>query len=175
VFSTTPLDEPTLRRYYDRDPLVWAIPTRLHVVRMVLPDRAEASRMAVRLRDQAQADTLIVRGLRQGVHYAAEISAATDSMLFKAAMRSGTGTVLGPDSVAGGWQVVRVHAVLPGQARTFEEVKDLVLRAWSDEEGDRRMKALLASLRKPAKIVVNRPPLEKLAAAAPKPVIGKAP
>jgi hypothetical protein len=175
VFNTIPLDEPTLRRYYDRNPSVWAIPTRLHVVRMVMPDRAEASRMAVRLRDQAQADTLVARGLRQGADYTAEISAASDSMLFKAAMKSGTGTVLGPDSVVGGWQVVRVHAALPAQSRSFEEVKDLVLRAWSDEEGDRRMKALLASLRKPAKIVVNRPPLDKLAAAAPKPVIGKAP
>jgi len=98
----------------------------------------------------------------------AEISAASDSVLFRAAMKSGTGTVLGPDSVSGGWQVVRVNAVLPGQSRSFEEVRDLVLRAWSDEEGERRMQELLAGLRKRAKIVVNRPPLEKLATSGPK-------
>lgn len=177
VFASIPLDEPTLRRYYDRNPAAWAIPTRLRVVRMVMPDRPEGSRVAVMLRDQAEADTLVARGMRRHSDFTAEITAASDSALFKAAMKSGTGTVLGPDSVAGGWQVVRVNAVLPAQSRTFEEVKDLVLRAWSDEEGERRMQELLAGLRKRAKIVVNRPPLDKLVAAAPKPKppTGKAP
>jgi hypothetical protein len=165
VYRAIPTDEATLRRYYDRDPGAWTIPTRLRVVRMVLPERGEAARMAVRLRDAAEADTLVARGARQRVDYTAEISAATDSALFAAAARSGTGTVLGPDSVSAGWQVVRVNAVMPARGRSFDEVKDLVLRAWSDEEGERRMRALLAGLRKRAKVIVNEPALSRLVSA----------
>jgi parvulin-like peptidyl-prolyl cis-trans isomerase-like protein len=165
VYGAIPTDEATLRRYYQRDPKAWTIPARLSVVRMILPERGEAARMAVRLRDQAEADTLVARGLRQRVNYVTEIAAASDSALFAAAMRSGTGTVLGPDSVRTGWQVVRVNALLPAQGRTFDEVKDLALRAWSDEEGERRMKALLATLRRRAKVVVNETALARTVSA----------
>jgi hypothetical protein len=162
VYARIPTDSLTLRRYYDRDPEVWIVPTRIRIVRLLLPDRGEAARMAVRLRDQAEAETLVVRGLRQRVDYSAEITARSDSALFAAALRSGTGTVLGPDSVSGDWQVVRVDAVLPARGRAFEEVHELVLRAWSDEEGERRLKALLATLRKRTRIVVNEPALARM-------------
>ena len=162
VYGKVPTDEATLRRYYDRDPKVWAVPTRLRIVRMVLPDRAEASAMAVRLRNQAEADTIVERGMRQKVNYMSEISAASDSALFAAALASGTGTVLGPDSLAGGWQVVRVSAVLPAYGRSFEEVRELVLRAWSEQESERRMRELLADVRKRTKVVVNENGLERM-------------
>jgi parvulin-like peptidyl-prolyl cis-trans isomerase-like protein len=162
VYRAIPADDATLRRYYDRDPGLWTIPTRLQVVRLLLPDRGEATRMAVRLRDPAEADTLVARGLRQRVNYGAEITAGSDSVLFAAAMRSGTGTVLGPDSLSSGWQVVRVNAVLPAQGRSFDEVKDLVLRAWSDQEGERRMQALLTAMRRRASVVVNETALARL-------------
>jgi hypothetical protein len=165
VYGAIPTDEATLRRYFDRDPGVWTIPARLRVVRLLLAERGEAARMAVRLRDPAEADSLVARGLRQRVDYGAEITAASDSALFAAAMRSGTGTVLGPDSLASGWQVVRVNAVLPAQGRSFEEVRELVLRAWSDEEGERRMQALLADLRRRARILVNEPGLARVVSA----------
>jgi parvulin-like peptidyl-prolyl cis-trans isomerase-like protein len=162
VYSQIPTDSLTLRRFYDQDVSVWAIPTRLKVVRLLLPERGEASRMAVQLRDRASAETLVVRGQRQHVDYTAEISAGSDSALFAAAMKSGTGTVMGPDSVAGGWQVVRVDAVFPTQGRSFDEVRDAVLRSWSDQEGERRMQALLATLRKRTRVVVNGPALMRL-------------
>ena len=176
VFTTIPTDDATLRRYYDKDPATWAIPTRLRVVRFMMPERNAASRMAVRLRDPAEADSLVARGLRQRVNYTAEITAQTDSAVFHRGMKSGTGTVLGPDSVRGGWEVTRIQAVMPGQGRPFEEVKDLVAKAWGDEEGERRMTALLATLRKRSKIVVNRAAVERVGREAP-PVqtIGKAP
>ncbi|MEK7331610.1 MAG: peptidylprolyl isomerase, partial [Candidatus Eisenbacteria bacterium] len=126
VYARIPTDSLTLRRYYDRDPEVWIVPTRLGIVRLLLPERGEAARMAVRLRDAAEAETLVVRGLRQRVDYRAEITARSDSALFAHALRSGTGTVLGPESVSGGWQVVRVNAVLPPRGRAFEEVRELV-------------------------------------------------
>jgi hypothetical protein len=121
--------------------------------------------MAVRLGDPAEAETLVVRGLRQRVNYGAEISAASDSTLFAAGMRSGTGTVLGPDSVGGGWQVARINAVIPAERRSYEQAFDLVLRRWSDEEGERRMLALLASIRRRARVVVNQAALTKLVGA----------
>jgi hypothetical protein len=162
VYATIPVDEATLRRYYDRDPGVWAIPTRLEVMSMVNRNRSEASRMAVRLRDRAEADTIAARGLRQGVDYTTEITARSDSALFASAMKSGTGTVLGPDSVATGWQVVRVNAVIPAQPRSFDQVRDLVLRAWTEDEGERRMQALLASLRKRTSVAVNQAGLDRM-------------
>lgn len=162
VYAKIPTDEATLRRYYDRDPGVWTIPIRLQLVQLVLPGRAEAAAMAVRLRDPAEAESLVVRGGRQGVNYMAEITARNDSVLFAAGMRSGTGTVLGPDSVAGGWRVSRVHAVIPARAQSFTEVRELVNRAWAEEEGERRMQELLASLRRRGKVVVNQAGLAKV-------------
>ena len=176
VFTTIPTDDATLKREYDRNPAAWAIPTRLSVVRFMMPEKNAASRMAVRLRDPAEADSLVARGQRQHVHDTAEISAQTDSAIFARGMKSGTGTVLGPDSVSGGFEVTRIQAVLPGESRSFEEVKDLLLKSWSDEEGERRMTALLATLRKRSKIVVNKAAVDRAGREAPPPrVIGKAP
>lgn len=170
VFATIPTDDATLRRYYDKDPSVWAIPTRLRVVRFMIPEKGAAARMAVRLRDPAEADSLVARGQRQHVDYSAEITAQSESVLFRRGMKSGIGTVLGPDSVRGGWEVTRIQAVLPGQGRPLEEVKELVLKAWSDEEGERRMTALLATLRKRSKIVVNKAAVDRVGREAPPPV-----
>lgn len=162
VYSKVPSDEATLKRFYDQAPAVWDVPARLNVVRMVLPDRSEATTMALTLRNAAEAESLVARGARQRVDYATEINARTDSALFARAMKSGTGTVLGPDSVSGGWQVVRVNAVLPSYSRPFTEVKELVARAWSDQESERRMVALLAGMRKRTKVVVNERGLQQL-------------
>jgi len=173
VYTGMPTDSLTLRRYYDRDPAVWGIPTRLQITRLVLPSRQEAMRMAVQLRDPAAAETLVARALRSGVDYNAEISALGDSVLFRQAMRSGTGTVLGPDTVSTGWQVVRVNAVRPPQGRSFSEVRDLVERAWGDEEGERRLQALLDTLRKHSRVVVNEPALARLTKAVTPAASGK--
>ena len=162
VYARIPIDLATLRRFYQRDPDTWNVPARIRVVRLLLPERREATRMAVRLRDAAEADTLVRRGLRQGVDYGAEITASEDSALFADALRSGTGTVLGPDSVAGGWRVARVEALLPSRRQAFEDVREEVLRAWSQEEGGRRVRELLAAVRKRTRVVVNEPGLARL-------------
>ena len=162
VYAKIPTDDATVRRYYDRDPDAWTIPTRLQIVQLVLPERSEAAKMAVRLRDAAEAESLVVRGGRQGVNYMAEITARSDSALFKAGMKSGTGTVLGPDSVSGGWQVSRIQTVIPARGQRFEDVKELVTRAWAEEEGERRMQELLVSLRRRGKVVVNQAALAKM-------------
>lgn len=162
VYAKIPTDDATLRRYYDRDPDVWTIPTRLQIVQLVLPERSEAAKMAVRLRDAAEAESLVARGGRQGVNYMAEITSRNDSALFVAGMKSGTGTVLGPDSVGGGWQVSRIQTVIPARRQRFEDVKELVNRAWAEEEGERRMQELLVSLRRRGKVVVNQTAVAKV-------------
>jgi parvulin-like peptidyl-prolyl cis-trans isomerase-like protein len=162
VYAKLPTDDATLRRYYDRDPNAWSIPTRLQIVQLILPGRSEAAKMAVRLRDAAEAESLVARGGRQGVNYMAEITARNDSALFAAGMKSGTGTVLGPDSVSGGWQVSRVQTVIPARGQRFEDVKELLNRAWAEEEGERRMQELLVSLRRRGKVVVNQAALAKV-------------
>ncbi len=165
VYGAMPMDDATLRRVYDRDPGAWAVPARIQVVRLLLPTRSEGARMVVRLRDAAEADSLVARGLRERVDYLAEITAEHDSALFAAATRSGTGTVLGPDSVAGGWQVARVNAMIPARVRSFDEARDLVKRAWTDEEGERRMRELLTTLRRRTRVVVHERALAALVSA----------
>jgi hypothetical protein len=163
VYGNLPTDSATVRRYYDRDPTVWAIPTRIAITKLVLPTREEAMRMAVTLRSAVEAETLVARARRSGVDYNTEVSMLTDSVLFRQAMHSGTDTVLGPDSLSGeGWQVVRVNAVLPVQGRSFDEVRQLVARAWADVESERRMQALLVTLRKHTRVVINEPAMVRL-------------
>ena len=162
VYAGIPVDSLTLLRYYRRDPEAWSVPARLRVVSLLLASRGEAMRMAVQLRDPAAAESLVALGLRQGVDYRAEIAARGDSALFAAGLRAGTGAVLGPDSVGGGWQVVQVGALLPARPRAFEEAREEVASAWSGVEGSRRLAALLARLRKHARVTVNRPALDRL-------------
>ena len=162
VFAHIPNDSVTLRREYDRDPSAWTLPARFRVVMLVLPGKPEATRMALTLRDAAQADSLVARGLRQGVDYRAQITAADDSALFSAARRSGTDAVLGPDSTAGGWQVARVGAFSAPRPRGFDEVEAEVAQRWTDAEGERRLVILMASLRRKTRIVVNERGLERL-------------
>ncbi|MBI1796084.1 MAG: peptidyl-prolyl cis-trans isomerase [Candidatus Eisenbacteria bacterium] len=162
VYETIPQDSLTLRRRFDQDPTEWAIPERIRLLRLVLPDRIEAVRMAVKIRDRAEAETLLTRGIRQRVNYGIEISAATDSALFRRAKKAGVGEVLGPDAVRDGYEILRVNEILPQQARTFDEAVEFVRRAWAEDEGERRMQALLAKLRKATVVTVNDAALARL-------------
>jgi hypothetical protein len=164
VYEQIPQDSTTLRRRYDQDPSEWAVPERVRVLRLVLADRIEAVRMAERLRDKAQADTLLARGARQRVNYGLEISAQTDSALFARAKKAGVGTVLGPDAVRDGYEIIRVNEILPMQVRPFDEAAEFVRRAWVEEESERRVQALLAKLRREANVTVNEAAIDRLVA-----------
>jgi len=155
VYEPIAQDSATLRRRYDQDPVEWSVPERVRVLRLVLGDRVEAARMAVRLRDQAMADSLLARGARQHANYGLEISARTDSVLFARASRAGVGQVLGPDAVRDGYEIVRVNEILPLQMRSFDEAIEFVRKAWVDEDSERRMQALLAKLRAETRIAVH--------------------
>jgi nuclear transport factor 2 (NTF2) superfamily protein len=54
-------------------------------------------------------------------------------------------------------------AVLPGRARSFEEVRDLVARRWYGEEGERLMQELIARERSRVRVRMNEAALADLA------------
>ena len=162
VYQKLPMDSVTLRRFYDRDPAQYAIPTRLRVLRLVLETRADAERMALRLRDAVEAESLVAKSHRQRLGYAREISAESDSLMFRRGMAAGTGAVLGPDSLADGWSATRVLEVLPPRPRSFEAARALVENHWYGLEGERRMVELLARLRRGARVVIRERALARL-------------
>jgi hypothetical protein len=135
----------------------------VRLVRVVLQNRAEASAMALRLANAAEAQSLAAGARRAGVEWSVDLSAAEDSLLFARALHAGPGAVLGPDETAGGWAVARVISVLPGRGRSFAETRDLVAHRWYGEEGERLMLALAARARAACgATVINEAALEAL-------------
>ena len=164
VYATLVADSLTLLREYRRDPGVYTIPARVRCLKLALPTRADAGRMALRLRDRAEAESLMALAARQRLGYVVEVSAFTDSLLFARATRAGPDDVVGPDSVGGDWVVARVIALLPPQPRSFAEARTLVEHQWYGDEGERRMAALVERLRRGARVVENEAALARLTA-----------
>jgi hypothetical protein len=162
VYDRMPTDSLTLLRFYRTHEADWALPTRVRCLALVLEDRAEAEAMAVRLRDAAAAESLAVRARRAGSRWLQDVRADEDSARFARALRAGTGTVLGPDATAAGWEVIRVMAVLPGRMAPFEECRNQVLERWYAEDGERRMQALLERARAAARVEVREAALARL-------------
>jgi hypothetical protein len=163
VYRKIPLDSLSLTRYYMENERAWDLPPRVRLLRLVLPDRAQAETMLERLRDAAQVETLVAQAQRAGVSYHAEYSASTDSALFVRGMTLGQGRVMGPDSTERGWAVSRVVAVLAGQPRPFSEVRELVRHEVYGREGERLMQALLGRVRERARVELNPRALGRLA------------
>jgi hypothetical protein len=155
VYATLNADSLTLQRYFAAHRAEYVLPQRVRVIQLVLPTRADATRLALQLRDAAQAESLAVRGERRGARYRTEVAEETDAALFHRAVAAGFGTVLGPDSTSAGWSVSRVGEVLPARPREFHEVRDLVEHAWYGDEGEARMQALIARVRRGARVAVN--------------------
>jgi hypothetical protein len=155
VYDHIATDSVTLHRYYVANKSFWDLPLRVALTRLTLPDLQAARKMAVTLSDGVSAESLVSLAARSGVRYNAEITAESDSVLFDRAMRARPGSVLGPDQVQGGWEVVRVLAVEPPRARTFAECRILVGQRWYGEEGERRMLELLTRCRKQVRVVEN--------------------
>jgi len=148
--TTTPL-----RAFYSAHETDFGLPTRVVLTRLVLPDRAGANAMAVKLADAAETESLVVKAARRGLRYRGEIGEATDSVLFRRAMSGGPGAVLGPDSTASGWSVSRVGEIRPARPRSFEEARSLVGQRWYGEEGERLMVDLLDGSKRSTRVVVN--------------------
>jgi len=133
----------------------------------VLADRAAAVRMHLLLTNAADAESLAELGARRGAQYRGVVSAESDSALLARALAVGSGVVLGPDSVAGGWAVARVTEIVPGRRRSFSEARQLVHHAWYGEEGERLMQALLDRVRRQARVTINERALGTMRGAPP--------
>jgi hypothetical protein len=164
VYEKLVADSLTLQHYYDRHIQDFRLPTRVRALRLDLPHRAEATKMALQIRDPVEAESLIARGRRRGVVYVSDLTSVVDSTLFDRALAAGTGTVLGPDSTAAGWTVMRIMAVLPAGPRPFHEAQALVHHAWYGEEGERRLVESIARLRRGTRVSVNQHALDRLVA-----------
>lgn len=163
VYEKILTDSLTLLAHYRSQPEVWRLPRRLLVARFLLPDRPSATQMALRLRQPGEAETLIAQGSRKKIQYSEEISAETDSLLFAVGLRGGVGAVVGPDSVAKGWEVARVMEIREPRQRGFDEVRTLVHHDWYGRSGEEQMRSLLDRLRKQVRVVVNENALQRIA------------
>jgi hypothetical protein len=162
VYAKIVADSLTLLRFYRCTGHDWVLPTRVRLLRLVLPSAAAAEAMALRLASAAEADSLAAGARRLGLEWSLDLSAGEDSSLFARALRAGTGSVLGPDPAPDGWAVARVVAVLPGRERSFAEVRERVARRWRDEEAVRLLRALTVRARAGLHITVNERALEAL-------------
>ena len=155
VYAGLKDDSLTLRRHYREHLADWDLPARATVIRLTLGERAAADEMMRNFTVPGAAESLAVRAGRQGLSYGALVTAETDSALLERVQRAGVGAVLGPDSLADGWRVVKVLSVEPARHRTYDEARVYVQKDWYDREGERRMRALLDDLRRRRRIVVN--------------------
>ena len=155
VYGSLAADSVTLLRFYQRDPGEYTIPARVRCLRLVLPTRADAGRMALRLRDRAQAESLAAQAQRQRLSYTVDVTATSNSTLFARALRAGADAVIGPDSLSGDWRVVRVMAFLPPEPRSFDQARKLVEHQWYSVEGERRMVDLIERMRRSSHVVLN--------------------
>jgi len=163
VYEKIAMDSLTLLRYYRADSSHWSLPRRVSFTRMVLSDRASAENLKAQLSNPARAESLVAIGARAGVSYDLEVSADTDSALFARGLKAGRNAVLGPDSVAGGWQVARVLGINPPRSRSFPESRVLVEHKWYGVEGERLMQELMKRCRAATHVEINQGAVARLA------------
>lgn len=166
VYETLPQDSVTLLRHYESKPGYWKAPGYARVFQLVLDSREGAEQMMSRIRAAADVETLMVRwnkrdDPRRASSFIRTVNAQHDSVTYALAMRLGAGALVGPDSLNGsegrGWRILRVMEAQGDRDRTYREAHALVHKDWTEREGERRMRALLGSLRKGARI--ERPPV----------------
>jgi len=168
-------DSLTLLAYYRAHREMWRVPLRLRYARLVLPDAESANRMVTQFHDPGEADSLLAQAHRKGSNWENEVSEGSDPVLFRKLMASGVGSVIGPEPVENGqgWAVTRVVAVLPARDRGFDEARQLVEHAYAQDEGERRMRALLVRLRQRGDVRINDRALARLVAEPPPGLVGE--
>lgn len=167
VYRKIARDSVAVLRFYQRHRDAWELPLRVRVIRLVLPDRATAERMATRLSDPAAAESLAAQARRRGVDYVTEWSPGSDSVHFAAAMRAGAGRVLGPVPEGGDWLVARVSEILPGRVLRFDEIRHRVEAQWMEAEAERLTRALCDRLGRGTRVIVNERALAAMLAHPP--------
>ncbi|MEO5989613.1 MAG: peptidylprolyl isomerase [Candidatus Eisenbacteria bacterium] len=161
VYGKLPADSLTLRRYFRAHIGQWDIPATARVLMLVFGERREADTWRVRLANPAEAESLVARDARSGGRLVGLVTAESDSAWFAELARRGAGVVVGPDSTAAGWRVARIQSLKLRRARTFDEARPLVQKAWLEQEGERRMRQYLDRLRRGARVQVNESALSR--------------
>ena len=160
VYAKLPSDSVTLTQYFRAHERQWRIPASVRILLMVLAERAQAEHWRIRLANPVEAESLVVRNARAGGQLVGMVTAESDSVYFHELVRRGAGEVVGPDSTSNGWRVARILSHSPARARTFQEARSLVQKAWLDEEGERRTRSYLDRLRRGSRIRVNEQALD---------------
>jgi hypothetical protein len=155
VYATIRPDSAAMMEWYRKHPGDYRLKDRARIARWTLPDRASAGRLAALMLDPVRAESLIARGRRNGADFVQEITAASDSSMFREATRVGAGTVIGPDTLDGAWRVARVMALVDGRPQTFAEAKPQIAKDMIDAIGEERMRALVTRVRKETPVRVN--------------------
>lgn len=155
VYAKIAMDTVTLRKHYDKHPTWFRSKATTDIVRMTFETQAEAAKWADQLQDATHAESLATKSARAGVPYATTLYEEADSALFKRVRKGGVGAVLGPDSTAQGWRVMRIMKLTLDHRLTFEEGYDQVKQDWYEREGERIMRNVLDEMRKHTIIFVN--------------------
>jgi hypothetical protein len=155
VWNKIPRDSVTLRRYFDRNRSEWIVPAHVSTLRLQSASQAEADSFVSLLRNRVRADSLVAQAKRANLDVFWRLAASEDSVLHARLAAAGRGAVVGPFLHDNLLTVVRVLEVLPPRDRDFDEVRKLVEKAWTDREGERRMRELLAGLRKETRIWIR--------------------
>ena len=162
VIARIPTDSLTLLAYYRAHKASFDRPARAVLLLLALDSLSAADSLAHRLTVPGQAETLSVRALRSGVNYVHEITPAADSALYAQALRTGAGHVAGPERVESSWRVYKVLSLDARAGQPFSLVRPAVERSWYDSESERRIRALLDSLKQRARIQRNESALRAI-------------
>ncbi len=155
VLSTIPTDSLTLQRYHAAHARQFERPARAIMVLLMLGDEHAADSLARLFAVPGEAESLAFRAQRGGVNYTHVATQRSDSALYARALRTGVGGVGGPERVDTGWRLFKVLALEPKQPQAFAIVQQQVLRAWYDDESERRIRALLDTLKRRARLERN--------------------
>jgi hypothetical protein len=155
VWSEVPRDSVTLRRYFDRDPAAWIVPAHARALRLSARSQPEAESLAAVLRDPVRADSLLAQGQRAGAEIVLTVSATDDSARYAEMRAAGVGAVVGPYVDVPMLTVARVLELVPPRPRSFAEARPLVLKAWTERDGEHRMRELLRDLRRRTKVWIH--------------------
>ena len=144
-----------IAEYFEAHRERWRVPPRARVLRMAAGTRSEATRLALRLRDAAEAESLRVLARRGGLDYTVVVTESSDSTLYRDARRAGPGAVLGPTLADSAWWVTRVLETQPERRPALEEVRREVEREYSAETAETRLRESCRRLRGRVEVRIN--------------------
>lgn len=164
LLASIPTDSATLEKHFRAHRAEFDRMPRASLVILTLADERAADSLARLFAVPGEAESLAFRAQRSGVRYTLMVSEASDSALFRDVLRTGAGGVSKPTRVDGGWRIYKVLAIDPRAPHEFSEVRDQVLRAWNEQESERRIRAFLDALKRQARLERNAPALRALVA-----------